>query len=138
MKKIACIIFAALICVALVGCGQQTKRTSVDVDLTKLSSTMVYTVVEKMMTSPDAYLGKQVRMNGVFAYGEGDGRYYFACIISDATSCCSQGIEFVLKDGRKFPDEYPSVGTEITVVGVFDTYYEGTYRYCQLIDAVME
>lgn len=165
MKRILCIVFAALMCVALVSCGAdptettnawqaevttvdvdptettnagQAEVSTVDVDLTKLSSTMVYAEVYNMLVFPDEYLGKLVRMNGVFAYGEGEGRYYFACIISDATACCSQGIEFVLKDGRKFPDEYPSVGTEITVVGVFDTYYEGTYRYCQLIDAVME
>ena len=111
---------------------------TVDVDLTKLSSTMVYSEVYNMMTEPDKYLGKRVRMRGSFAYAEGDNRYYFACLISDATACCAQGIEFILKDERKFPEDYPSKGTEITVVGVFDTYMEGTYRYCQLIDAVME
>ena len=61
-----------------------------------------------------------------------------ACIISDATACCAQGIEFVLTEDRKFPEEYPEKGTEITVVGIFDTYMEGSYKYCQLIDAVME
>ena len=147
MKRIICVILAALVCAALVGCGstptettneKRAEEAAVDIDLTKLSSTMVYSEVYNMMVSPDDYLGKSVRMNGTFAYGEGDGRYYFACIISDATACCSQGIEFLLKDGRKFPSEYPQAGTEITVVGIFDTYYEGTYRYCQLIDAVME
>ncbi len=116
----------------------KTDAGSVDVDLTKLSSTMVYSEVYNMMTEPGNYLGKRVRMRGVFAYAEGDGRYYFACIISDATACCAQGIEFILKDERRFPEEYPSKGTEITVVGIFDTYMEGTYQYCQLIDAVME
>lgn len=113
-------------------------KTSVDVDLTELSSTMVYSEVYNMMTSPDDYLGKRVRMNGSFAYAQGDNRYYFACIISDATACCSQGIEFVLSDERKFPEQYPEKGTNITVSGIFDTYYEGSNRYCQLIDAVME
>ena len=82
--------------------------------------------------------GKTVRMNGNFACYDGDNRYYFACLIADATACCSQGIEFLLSDGRKYPEEYPSIGSEITVTGVFDTYYEGEKRYCQLIDAVME
>ncbi|MBQ9543988.1 MAG: hypothetical protein IJV00_02535 [Clostridia bacterium] len=110
----------------------------VDVDLTKLSSTMVYSEVYNMTYSPEDYTGKRVRMRGSFAYAEGDGRYYFACIIADATACCAQGIEFVLKDERKFPDEYPAEGAEITVVGVFETYNEGTFQYCQLTDAVME
>ncbi len=116
----------------------RTDAGTVDVDLTKLSSTMVYSEVYNMMTEPGSYLGKLVRMKGIFAYGEGDERYYFACVISDATACCAQGIEFVLKDERKFPEEYPLTGTEITVVGVFDTYMEGMYKYCQLVDAVIE
>ena len=55
-----------------------------------------------------------------------------------AAAGCAQGIEFVLKDERKFPDEYPSKGAEITVSGIFDIYKEGAYQYCQLIDAVTE
>ena len=108
----------------------------IDVDLTSMNSTMVYSQVYDMMTSPDDYLGKTVKMTGTFNFGKGDGRYYFACIIKDATACCAQGIEFVLKDPKRFPDEYPAVDQEITVVGIFDTYYEGEYRYCQLSDAV--
>lgn len=117
---------------------QPVNAGAVEIDLTKLSSTMVYSEVYNMISTPESYLGKSVRMKGSFAYAEGDNRYYFACIIADATACCAQGIEFVLRDARKFPDEYPSKGTEITVVGIFDTYNEGTYRYCQLIDAVIE
>ena len=184
MKKVVCILLAAVMCLAVAGCGNsqearpaqgnqgktvndvleekmnessretenspdqsQTDAASVtqpvdagpvDVDLTKLSSTMVYSEVYNMMSSPENYMGKRVRMKGSFAYAEGDGRYYFACIIADATACCEQGIEFVLKDERKFPDEYPAKGVEITVVGIFDTYKEGIYQYCQLIDAIME
>jgi hypothetical protein len=151
MKRIVvCAIIAALLIPALCGCGgapgAQDPGTAdtaadtapVDVDLTQLSSTMVYSEVFNMTRTPEDYLGKRVRMRGEFAYAEGDGRYYFACIISDATACCDQGIEFVLTEDRKFPEEYPEKGTEITVVGIFDTYMEGSYKYCQLIDAVME
>ena len=106
-----------------------------DIDLTSMSSTMVYSQVYDMITSPDRYLGKTVKMKGTFTYAEGDGRYYFACVIADATACCSQGIEFVLKDGRRFPDEYPQPGQDITVGGTFRTYTEGEYLYCELADA---
>lgn len=182
MKKVVCILLAAVTCLAVAGCGasrdgrpaqgnqgktvsdvlnekmnEQTGETPsgqsqtgapsaaqpvdagpVDVDLTKLSSTMVYSEVYNMMSSPEGYMGKRVRMKGSFAYAEGEGRYYFACVIADAAACCAQGIEFVLKDERKFPDEYPAKGAEITVSGIFDTYKEGAYQYCQLIDAVTE
>ena len=110
---------------------------SVDVDLTKLSSTLVYSEVYNMLTSPDDYIGKTIKMSGDFAVGEGEDRYYFACIIADATACCSQGIEFLLDGDYNYPEDYPELSTEITVIGVFDTYYEGESRYCQLINASM-
>ena len=115
-----------------------TEEGSVEVDLTALSATMVYSEVYHMTSSPEEYMGKCVKMKGSLAYSKGKDRYYCACLIKDATACCAQGIEFVLKDGRKFPDEYPPQGTAITVVGIFDTYTEGTRQYCQLIDATMD
>ncbi len=111
---------------------------TVDIDLTKLSSTMVYSEVNDMTSSPEGYVGKTVRMSGAFTYTPGEGRNYYACLIADATACCAQGIEFVLKKERAFPEEYPKDGEEISVVGVFDTYYEGSYLYCQLKDAYIE
>lgn len=121
--------------------NEETKENidyNVEVDLTKMNSTMVYAEVYNMMMLPDDYIGKTVRMRGSFTYTKGDGRYYFACLIADATACCAQGIEFVTKEKLKFPDDYPKISDEITVVGTFDTYYEGEYRYCQLTNATME
>ncbi len=110
---------------------------AVDVDLTALSSTMVYSEVYNMMTDPGNYIGKTVKMSGVYAvyHDESTGKYYHACIISDATACCSQGIEFELKSGYSYPDDYPEEGGEICVTGIFDTYEEGEYTYCTLRNA---
>ena len=110
---------------------------SIDVDLTALSSTMVYSEVYNMMTDPGSYIGKTVKMSGVYAvyHDESTGKYYHACIISDATACCSQGIEFELKSGYSYPDDYPEEGGEICVTGTFDTYEEGEYTYCTLRNA---
>ena len=111
---------------------------NVDVDLTKMSATMVYSEVYNMMVVPDDYLGKTVRMSGQFQVYEGEGRNYYVVLIADATACCQQGMEFVLAGDYSWPDDYPAAGTEVTVTGVFDTYYEGEYmRFCQLIDAQM-
>ena len=39
----------------------------------------------------------------------------------------------------QYPDDYPSIGTEITVVGKFNYYTEDDfYTYCQLLNAEME
>lgn len=109
----------------------------IDVDLTSLSSTMVYSEVYNMMYEPDNYIGKTIKMDGLFTsyHDESTGNYYFACIIQDATACCAQGMEFVLTDDYSYPDDYPEEGGPITVVGVFDTYMEGDYMYCTLKDA---
>ena len=109
----------------------------VDVDLTVLSSIMVYSEVYNMMASPEAYIGKTVKMKGLFAYyhDEATGNYFFACIIQDATACCAQGIEFVLAGEHLFPDDYPEPGAEICVTGVFDTYQESENSYCTLRNA---
>ena len=109
--------------------------TDVDVDLTALSSTMVYSEVLNMLQSPDEYMGKSVRMSGSFAVAEGEDRMYYACIIRDATACCSNGIEFIWDGEHSYPEDYPKSGSDITVVGEFDKYYEGENLYIQLINA---
>ena len=108
-----------------------------DVDLTALSSTMVYSEVYNMMVTPEKYVGKTVKMSGSFAtfINEEDGRYIFGCIITDATACCAQGIEFELTSDYKYPDDYPKDGDTICVTGTFGTYQEGQFTYCTLRNA---
>lgn len=106
-----------------------------DIDLTKLSSTMVYSEVYNMMTEPEGYLGKVVKVKGPFAVYEGKSRNYYACIIEDATACCAQGMEFVPAEKLTYPEDFPPLETQLTVVGVFDTYTEGDNVYCQLLNA---
>ena len=110
------------------------------VDLTQMSSTMVYAEVLNMLQTPEYYIGKKVVMEGAFSafLDEETGKRYFACIIRDATACCAQGIEFVLEGNHVFPDDYPEPGEDIKVSGIFDTYLENGYIYCQLINAIME
>lgn len=121
-----------------------TQNTSeVDYDLTVMSSDMVYATVYQMMVDPDAYIGKTVRMNGLYygSYYEPTGQYYHYCIIQDALACCAQGIEFVWGDGSHiYPDEYPEDETMVVVQGVFETYQEDgdEYLYCHLKDATLE
>jgi hypothetical protein len=98
---------------------------------------MVYAEVSNIVLSPEKYIGKTMKMDGVFAiyYDEETDKYYYACLIQDATACCQNGIEFVPADERKYPDDFPELGSIITVTGVFDTYEEGGYTYCTLREA---
>ena len=110
-----------------------------DVDLTTLSSTMVYSEIYNMMYEPDRYVGKRIKMNGQFAVykNPNTGEVYMVCISTDATACCSQGLKFVLAGEHSYPADCPELGTEITVVGTFQTYEENGYMYCHLVDAEM-
>ncbi|MCR5090975.1 MAG: hypothetical protein K6C08_15865 [Oscillospiraceae bacterium] len=116
--------------------ASEADTSTIDVDLTQLSSTMVYSEVYAMMYEPEQYIGKTVKMNGLFSTMKADdGKMYFACVVQDATACCAQGLEFEPKDSYVFPDDYPDPGDDITVVGIFDTYEEeyGGDRYMVLI-----
>lgn len=111
-------------------------QSSPDIDLTAMSGTMVYSQVLSMMMNPSDYLNQTVRMQGSFSMFHDDATdtNYYACLIADATSCCSQGLEFVLADSKG----YPQLDDEITVSGTFQTYNEDGAEYCHLVDAVLE
>lgn len=138
MKKWIALVLAVLL---LTGCGKQEAASSkaakqaIDVDLTALSSTMVYSEVYNMLTEPARYEGKTVRMAGGYSafLDENTGTIYRVCMIADATACCAQGMEFILTD-----ENYPEMESDITVVGTFQTYTENGTQYCHLVDAVLE
>lgn len=111
-----------------------TEAKSVDLDLTQLSSTLIYSEVYNMLITPDDYKGKNIKMKGLFNQytDEQTGKTYNAVIIPDATACCQQGLEFELSDKTNPNFEQ---GAEITVVGTFDTYSEGELLYCHLKNA---
>ena len=109
----------------------------VDVDITVLNSIMTYSQVFDMITNPDSYKGKVVKMDGMYVCNfpkEGE-QFYCACVIMDATACCSQGIEFELDDTYAYPDDCPEYEDTVTVIGTFDTYMDGGYQYCTLRNA---
>ena len=100
------------------------------IDLTSMSSTLIYSVVLDIMTYPDKYIGTKIKMNGDYVYYKDDvtNQEYHSCIIRDATACCQQGIEFIPTN----PEKLPADGSDITVEGIFDTYLEGDTYYCTL------
>ena len=108
-----------------------SNNAKVDVDLTILSSTMVYAEVNNIMSRPISYLGKTIKLNGLFYstyYDVNDKTYYFV-VITDASSCCPQGIEFVWNSGHKYPDE----NARIEVTGVFSSYNDFGETYYRLL-----
>ena len=106
--------------------GSVGEVEDVAVDLTALSSTMVYAEVYNILMNPDDYLGKTIRMSGLYTptYYDVTDRHYHFVLIEDATACCTQGLEFIWSGGQDFPDEYPAENTRIDVSGVYDSYVE--------------
>lgn len=166
MKKNICALLLTLVIISLTGCSnsevsdptgtetQSDKAVSatttieaadteaeyeVDIDLTQFSSTMVYSEVYAMNYSSEEYIGKSIKISGMFAIyiDEVTDVTYYACLVTDTTACCSEGLEFVLADERVFPDEYPELGSDITVAGVLETYEESGFTFCRLADAVI-
>jgi hypothetical protein len=87
-----------------------------------MSSTMVYSMVYQMVTDPQKYVGKRIKMKGAFSsyFDEETNRRFFGCIIKDALACCSQGLAFELFKPRKYPSEFPREGSPITIIGIFE------------------
>lgn len=140
MKKFTAWLLACGLSLSLVACSepQQSEGVEVDVDLTQLSSTLVYAEVYNMAANPQDYVGKTVRMRGNLVYQVVNGQPnpdYLACMISDATACCAQGIEFVLSQPL---EEYPELGSMVTVSGELTTYESGEKTFLRLIDAKLE
>lgn len=106
----------------------------VDVDLTLLSSTLVYAEVYNMMYYPEDYVGKIIKMKGSFnVYTDTEkGIDYLAVLVADATACCQQGLEFTW-EGHKYPEDYPKMGTEMTVTGEVELYEEDGFMYLRII-----
>ena len=107
------------------------------IDLTGQSSTMTYSVVFNMVFYPENFVGKHVKLEGLYSemYVESTDKRYYACFVPDAAACCAQGIEFEPTEEYKYPDDFPKDSDEIIVEGVFDTYDEDGEVYCTLRDA---
>ena len=114
MKKLAITAVLCLCTALFFGCGNDRKSSGsssesmkksssdeYDCDLTKMSSTMVYSTVYAMLTAPDDYIGKTVRVTGnLNKYtDESTGKTYYSVLIADATACCQQGLEFDMGSG---------------------------------------
>lgn len=117
---------------------QQTTATNFDYDLTQMSSTVVYSQVTDMTMVPEEYVGKTIKMEGRFeVYGDPNKEDpYVACIVNDATACCSVGLRFVLT-GDYTSADFPLNGSDIVITGVFQTYEYQGYTFGEIQNAEM-
>lgn len=95
--------------------------SKVDLDLTKMSATMIYSTIFDMLIMPEDYVEKIIKLSGWFeTYTDPQtGEMYYAVVVPDATACCQQGLEFVWKGNHTYPDDFPKSGQNITVTGIY-------------------
>ncbi len=124
--------------VTLAGCSEDSsadvstvqQSQTADIDLTTMSSTMVYSQVYDMLINPADYAGKSIKLEGTYysEYYEITDTTYNFVIINDATGCCPQGLEFISNS----EEGYPQQGDTISMIGVFDIYSEGNNQYYRI------
>lgn len=119
----------------LVSPGSNTGNSKVDLDLTKMSATMIYTTIFDMLVMPEDYVEKNIKVKGWFeTYTDPyTGEIYYAVVVPDATACCQQSLEFVWPGNHTYPDDFPKPGEDITITGLYKiTETDGvTYNYLE-------
>lgn len=93
-----------------------------DLDLTKMSATMVYSQVFNMLLVPDEFNGKLIKVAGMFSefVPNGKSEKVMTIIVSDALACCQQGLEFKISDDSPLKNQsLPASGSEVEIIGRF-------------------
>ena len=95
--------------------------SKVDLDLTKMSATMIYSTIFDMLVMAEDYIEKNIKVTGWFeTYTDPNtSELYYAVVVPDATACCQQGLEFVWPGDHKYPEDFPEPGQDITVTGFY-------------------
>ena len=144
MKKLLCVgggLLVALAAALLVNGlgvldGAAAKTPGVDLDLTRLSSTMAYAALTNVVTDPNPYLGKMIKIKGQFdAFRDRDGNFYCGVTVTDPTACCASGLDCLFKSKYEYPKDYPEPGSDVTVAGRFAIHQDGKKSVYRLVDA---
>ena len=92
-----------------------------DLDLTKMSATMIYSTIFDMLIMPEDYIEKNIKVKGWFeTYTDPNtSEMYYAVIVPDATACCQQGLEFVWPGEHTYPQDFPTPGEDVTITGLY-------------------
>jgi hypothetical protein len=103
-------------------CSQENRK-KIDVDLTALSDVMQQAMLLNIVTKPENYLGKTMKIEGEYD-SWCPGNVPIDCshfiLFSDAAACCKTGFEFRCNDGKT--NNYPEKDAKIRIVGVISSY----------------
>ena len=140
MKKRLAVLLALFLTLASVSAAfaeTASEPVRVDLDLSRMSSTIVYAELYNIQYDPGQYLGKMIRISGQYSVYRDPvtQTVYYACVVPDATACCMQGMEFVPAGDPPDPDAPYDPEMIITVTGRLEIYVEDGFSYLHLVDA---
>lgn len=112
----------------------------IDIDLTNLSTTMLFSEIYNIVVNFEEYSGKYIKITGVFGeYKDLISQEYFPAIfISDATACCVQSFALEFLDYSEI--ENLQEDDKITIVGKIELAREvnGNPMYYKLTNAYLK
>ena len=110
------------------------KVMKVDLDLSQLNSTICDAYLRELQGNKEQYRGIVVKATGEYNYYKDEitNKEYYNCVF--ASTCCPNGLEFILADPTKYPKQN---GGNITVIGQFDYYDENGIIYYNLVNATI-
>ncbi len=130
--------------VCLAGCSKNSKNTrnhakksvadlqenesafALDIDLTKMSATMIYSQIFNMIIEPEVFEGNIIKVAGKFTEisDSETSQISYAVLIPDATACCQQGLELRWEGRSELSGECPELDSEIVVTGKYTVMYD--------------
>lgn len=129
------------------GTGSTNTAVKVDIDFTRMNSTMRMTQTYRLGTNPKEFDGKTLRVSGVLLtrIDKKDGKRYFGCLVGESggCACCAPGgvLEFEPKSSYKWPTNFPPVESRITISGLLKMVEIGdeeqSYSIPRLLDAAI-
>ena len=100
--------------------------------MTSMSEAMTYSYLENILTTPDKYLNKRLKLNGYYGntYYEETNMLYHFCLVRDVTLCCFLPIEYMPVTADYIP---PAIDTSIMVSGILQQYEEDGQIYYHIV-----
>ena len=88
-----------------------------DIDLTRLNYNMATALIYQILSDESGkYLGKTIRIKGVYSYDDTVYGIFHYVLLFDATACCQTG--FIFEDKRRrYPQDYPEAFDDIEIIG---------------------
>lgn len=109
-------VFSLIFSLFFSSCPVEKQESAGVIDFTNMNYNMVTAKLFNVLIEPEKYLGKQIKFRGQYfaVMEEGFSEPLHSVLIYDATACCQTGLQFMLPEGKAYPEEK----TPIEISGV--------------------